>query len=182
MSAPVLHTARLLLRPTALEDFPRWAELAADVETCRFIGGVQPRSIVWRNLMAMAGAWSLTGVAFFSVIERSSGLWLGRVGPWCPEGWPGTEVGWSLHPDAAGKGYATEAAVAAIDYAFDVLGWNEVIHTIDPLNVASQNVARRLGSTRRGPGRLPEPHHEANVEVWGQSREEWPANRRRLLP
>lgn len=175
MTAPTLHTDRLILRPTALEDFERWAELAADAEACRFIGGTQPRPLAWRGLMAMAGCWALTGVAFFSVIERASGRWVGRVGPWNPEGWPGPEVGWSLHRDAWGKGYATEAAAAAMDYAFDELGWDQVIHTIDPLNVGSQNVARRLGSVLIGPGRLPEPHHEANVQIWGQSRAQWQA-------
>ena len=131
--------------------------------------------------MSMAGAWSLTGVAMFSVIERETGLWLGRIGPWQPLGWPGTEVGWSLHPDAHGKGYAMEAAVASIDYAFDVLGWTEVIHCIDPDNVPSQKLAERLGSHQPGPGTLPAPFETARVDIWGQSRDQWRA-RRALRP
>lgn len=178
MTGPVLETARLTLRPTAMEDFPRWAELMADPETARFIGGVQAPAATWRAMMSMAGAWSLTGVAMFSVIERESGLWLGRIGPWQPHGWPGTEVGWSLHPDAHGKGYAIEAAIASIDYAFDVLGWTEVIHCIDPDNVPSQKLAERLGSTNRGPGTLPPPFETARVDIWGQSRDQWRARGR----
>ena len=54
---------------------------------------------------------------------RMAGLWVGRLGPWTPDGWPGSEVGWGLHPDAQGKGYGLEGATAAIDYAFDALGW-----------------------------------------------------------
>ena len=178
MTGPILETERLTLRPTALEDFPRWAELMADPETARFIGGVQAPAATWRAMMSMAGAWSLTGVAMFSVIERETGLWLGRIGPWQPLGWPGTEVGWSLHPDAHGKGYAMEAAVASIDYAFEVLGWSEVIHCIDPDNVPSQKLAERLGSTNRGPGTLPAPFEAARVDIWGQSRDQWRARRR----
>ena len=178
MTGPILETERLTLRPTAMEDFPRWAELMADPETARFIGGVQAPAATWRAMMSMAGAWSLTGVAMFSVIERETGLWLGRIGPWQPLGWPGTEVGWSLHPDAHGKGYAMEAAVASIDYAFDVLGWTEVIHCIDPDNVPSQKLAERLGSTNRGPGTLPAPFETAGVDIWGQSRDQWRARRR----
>lgn len=161
-----------------MADFPRWAELMADPETARFIGGVQAPAATWRAMMSMAGAWSLTGVAMFSVIERETGLWLGRIGPWQPLGWPGTEVGWSLHPDAHGKGYAMEAAVASIDYAFDVLGWTEVIHCIDPDNVPSQKLADRLGSTNRGPGTLPAPFETARVDIWGQSRDQWRARAR----
>ena len=176
--SPILETERLILRPTAMEDFPRWAELMADAEAARFIGGVQASSTAWRGLMTMAGAWALTGVAMFSVIEKASGLWVGRLGPWTPDGWPGTEVGWGLHPDAQGKGYGVEGATAAIDYAFDVLGWTEVIHCIDPDNVPSQRLAERLGSTNLGPTRLPPPFETVPVDRWGQTRDQWKARRR----
>ncbi len=178
MTAPVIETERLILRPTALDDFPRWAEFQADAETTRFIGGPKTPPETWRILMSVAGAWSLTGVSFFSVIEKASGQWVGRIGPWRPEGWPGPEVGWSLHPDAAGRGYAHEAAVASLDYAFDVLGWDEVIHTIDADNAASIRLAERLGSRYRGPGRLPPPFEALPVGVWGQTRDEWRARTR----
>lgn len=169
----LIETDRLILRPPLMEDFERWAELMADPVAARYVGGVQARSLAWRGLMAMAGAWSLTGVAMFSVIEKSTGRWVGRLGPWQPDGWPGTEVGWSLHPDAHGNGYATEGARAAIDYAFNVLGWSDVIHCIDPDNIASQKVAQRLGSNLRGPGKLPPPHEHAPCELWGQTRAQW---------
>ncbi|HZV85706.1 MAG TPA: GNAT family N-acetyltransferase [Brevundimonas sp.] len=173
MTGPVLETGRLTLRPTAMEDFPRWAEMMGDPEAARFLGGAQPAATAWRGFMTMAGAWSLTGVSMFSVIERDTGLWLGRIGPWRPEGWPGTEVGWGLHPDAQGKGYGVEAATAAIDYAFDVLGWTDVIHCIDPDNRPSQRLAQRLGSTNLGPTRLPPPFHDLTMDRWGQNRDQW---------
>ena len=169
----MIETERLILRPAQLADLDRWAEMMADEESARYVGGVQPKSLVWRSVMGQAGAWALTGVAMFSVIEKSSGQWLGRVGPWCPYGWPGTEVGWSLHPDAWGKGYASEAARVMMDYAFTTLGWTDVIHCINPSNVRSQRVAGRLGSTLRGPGRLPAPYENDAVEIWGQTRDEW---------
>ena len=178
MTGPVIETERLTLRPTALEDFPRWAEMMGDEETARYLGGRQPRQLAWRGLMTMAGAWTLTGVAMFSLIERSTGLWVGRIGPWTPDGWPGTEVGWGLHRDAQGKGYGVEAATAAIDYAFDALGWTEVIHCIDPDNVPSRRLAERLGSTNLGPTRLPPPFETVPVDRWGQSRDQWRARSR----
>ncbi|MCI1728054.1 MAG: GNAT family N-acetyltransferase [Chiayiivirga sp.] len=175
---PQLETARLLLRPPQLQDFDRWAEFAADPVATRFVGGVQPRAMAWRSMMTMAGAWALQGHCMFSVIEKASGRWMGRLGPYQPEGWPGTEVGWSLHPEAWGRGYAREGASAAMDYAFDVLGWDEVIHCIDPNNAPSQRVAIALGSQLRGPGRMPPPFDQAPCEIWGQTRAEWRARPR----
>jgi RimJ/RimL family protein N-acetyltransferase len=173
MQEPVLETPRLLLRPTRREDFDSWAEFMGDEPSARHLGGVQSRSLAWRSFHVMAGVWHMQGFAMFSVIEKGSGRWVGRVGPWQPEGWPGTEVGWGISRERWGRGYATEAAVAAIDWAFDALGWSEVIHVIAPDNAASQAVARKLGSRNRGRGRLPAPFESAVVDVWGQTREEW---------
>ncbi len=149
----------------------------ADEEATRFIGGVQPRAVAWRGFLSMVGAWTIQGYAMFSVIEKDSGQWVGRLGPWVPEGWPGTEVGWSIARRAWGKGYATEGATAAIDWAFDDLGWDDVIHTIDPANTASRAVAQRLGSVCRGPGQLPAPYEHEPIEIWGQTRQAWRARR-----
>ena len=80
--------------------------------------------------------------------------------------------------EAWGKGYAMEGAVASIDWAFDHLGWTEVIHSIDPENAASQKVARRLGSTVLRTQPLPAPYEHLIVDIWGQSREQWRARRK----
>jgi RimJ/RimL family protein N-acetyltransferase len=173
---PTLETERLILRPTASEDFDPWAAFMAD-DASRFVGGPQARPPAWRGFASVAGAWVLQGFSMFSVIEKSSGAWVGRLGPWVPEGWPGTEVGWGLIPAAQGKGYAVEGSTAAIDWAFDTLGWTDVIHCIDPDNTPSQRVAQRLGATNRGPGRMPPPYENYPVEIWGQSREQWRARR-----
>lgn len=176
-SGPTLQTERLVLRPMQAEDFESWAAFMADEEGARFLGGAQPRSLSWRGFLSMAGAWQIQGFAMFSVIEKVSGRWVGRVGPWLPEGWPGTEVGWGIVREATGKGYATEASVATIDWAFDTLGWSEVIHTINADNLPSKAVAVRLGSGFRRMGRLPAPYEEPEVEIWGQTREQWRARR-----
>ena len=176
MSPPVLETDRLILRVPEPADFEAWAAFSADAETMEHLGGVMTRSAAWRHMAMVVGAWSLRGYSMFSVIEKSTGLWVGRLGPWRPEGWPGTEVGWGLARAAHGKGYATEGAAAAMDYAFEILGWDEVIHTIDPANTASQAVARRLGSRILRQTSLPPPISAA-VDVWGQTRAEWLARR-----
>jgi RimJ/RimL family protein N-acetyltransferase len=172
LSALRLETERLILRPTAREDFEEWAAFSADPEVMTHLGGVQTRSAAWRGFIAMAGAWQMQGFAMFSVIEKSSGRWLGRLGPWLPEGWPGTEVGWGLIRDAWGRGFGVEGATAAIDWAFDTLGWSEVVHTVSAGNLASKALAARLGSRYLRMGRLPSPL-DLDVEIWGQTRAEW---------
>jgi RimJ/RimL family protein N-acetyltransferase len=57
MSLPILETPRLLLRAPELCDLDRWAEVMANEESARYIGGIQTRSMVWRSMMAMRGAW-----------------------------------------------------------------------------------------------------------------------------
>jgi len=169
-------TPRLLLRPTQMPDFEGWASFMADPEATRFLGGAQPRALAWRGFMTMAGAWNLQGFAMFSVLERASGRWVGRLGPWMPDGWPGTEVGWGIIRACWGQGYALEGAAAAIDWAFDELGWSDVIHVIDSKNAASQAVARKLGSKLTGTALMPAPI-DAVVDIWGQSRAAWRAQR-----
>ena len=150
----------------------------ADEESARFVGGVQAPSAAWRGLAAVAGAWALDGFSMFSVIEKASGRWVGRLGPWRPHGWPGTEVGWGIVRDCWGKGYATEGSAAAMDWAIDHLGWTDIIHCIDPANAPSQAVAQRLGSRNRGPGRMPPPFENAPIDIWGQTAAEWRARLR----
>jgi RimJ/RimL family protein N-acetyltransferase len=175
-NGPFLMTERLILRPPSAEDFEGWAAFHADPETMRFLGGVQGRAEAWRSLCAMAGAWTIRGFAMFSMIRRDTGEWIGRTGPWYPDGWPAREVGWGIAREYAGKGYAAEAAGASIQYAFDVLGWDAVIHIIDPANAPSIALAERMGSTNQGPTQMPPPFHEFKVDAYGQSKEEWQAN------
>lgn len=180
---PLITTERLILRPPVAEDFDAYADYVADPVAMEMIGGAQVRAVAWRSFMAYAGAWATTGVSMFFVFERdddeSEGRFVGRIGPWAPEGWPGNEVGWGLRTDAHGKGYAMEAAIACMDFAFEELGWEEVIHTIDPKNTASQNVARKLGSHNLGECLLPAPIDKV-VDRWGQSRSQWMDRRAEL--
>lgn len=180
---PTLTTPRLILRPPEQADFDGFATMCADPETMRFLGGVVPRDAAWRLLATLAGSWALLGHGMFSVLERDTGRWVGRLGPWYPGGaagsWPGTEVGWGLLRETTGRGYATEGAEAAIDWAVDHLGWTHVIHCIDPLNTPSIAVAERLGAAleRRDVAMAP-PFDAHRVDIYGQSAAAWRARRR----
>jgi RimJ/RimL family protein N-acetyltransferase len=141
--APTLTTDRLTLRGWRPEDLKRYAELTADPEVMRFMGGVLDVPQTWREIALFAGHWELRGYGLW-VVEHDGEL-IGRVGLWYPEGWPGLEVGWLLARDAWGHGYATEAARAAVEYAWSELGAEELISLIVPDNTASAAVAGRLG-------------------------------------
>ncbi len=178
---PTLETERLILRPPVQHDLDAWAEAMADPQAQRYLGGAQPRPVAWRAMATMTGAWSLLGVSMFSVIRKADRRWIGRIGPWRPEGRPGPEVGWGLSRDAWGQGYAMEAAMRTMDWAFDHLGWSEAIHTIDPDNAPSIALAHRLGSERLRSSALPPPFADKVVDVYGQTAGQWRARRRAAL-
>lgn len=174
---PTLETERLILRPPTSDDFQPWCAFHADEVVMEHLGGVQGPELTWRSLCGMTGAWTISGFSMFSIIEKASGNWLGRLGPWQPEGWPGTEIGWGLSRDAWGKGYATEGAAACMDYVVDILGWDEIIHTILPDNTGSIRVAERLGARLLRQAPTPPPFEGLIWDVYGQTADEWRARR-----
>lgn len=179
IQTPTLETERLLLRVPIHEDFERYAEFFCS-EAAAPIGGPLSRGVAWRRFLQMPGAWMVQGFAMFSVIEKERGVWIGQAGPWYPDGWPGREVGYSFHQDAQGKGYATEAVVACMDYVFDVLGWDEVCHTIKSDNMPSKAVAKRVGSDYLGKVELMPPWDHLDAESWGQTKAQWHQHRTSL--
>lgn len=163
---PILQTERLLLRGWKEADLDPFARMMADPEVTRFIGGVQPRSNVWRAIAMYAGLWMLRGYGPWVVERKSDGAFLGRVGLWQPESWPGVELAWSLDRPYWGNGYATEAAKAALDYGFMHLAMPKLVSLIDPENAPSQRVAMRLGETKGPPITVELYGRRFSAEVW----------------
>ena len=142
---PTIETERLLLRPFAESDLDAWADIVADEETTEFIGGVQSREDAWRQIAMYLGHWTLRGYGQWAVEVKRSGRFIGRAGPWFPEGWPELEIGWTLARDVWGEGYATEAGRAAMEWAFSELGLDRVASVVATDNARSRAVAVRLG-------------------------------------
>ena len=142
---PTVRTERLVLRPFANDDLDSWAAIVADPETARYVGGVMDRATAWLRLAAYHGHWVLRGYGQWAVESRASGELLGRAGLWFPEGWPELEVGWTLARSAWGRGYATEAGRAAIEWGRSELGLERIASVINPANERSIAVAQRLG-------------------------------------
>lgn len=174
METPTLETERLVLRTFREGDTDAYAEMTADPEVMRFLGGKpMSRQEAWRNMAMVLGHWHLRGFGFWAVEEKSSGELVGRVGCWQPEGWPQLEVGWALRRRFWGRGYATEAARASVEYAFTSLNQTRVISLIAPDNVNSIRVAERLGERPQGEWEV----FGTKVIIYAVGREEWKAAR-----
>ncbi|MGY1810996.1 GNAT family N-acetyltransferase [Blastococcus sp. SYSU D00669] len=147
----LLRTERLRLRTwtTSAADVARLTDLYGREEVTRWIGGtpsVPPADLPARWAAVHAaderfGCWA---------VERADGVVAGTVllRP-LPNGVGEVEVGWHLHPDSWGCGYATEAARAVVDRAFEA-GLPEVYAVVRPGNERSVAVCRRLGMTHLG--------------------------------
>jgi RimJ/RimL family protein N-acetyltransferase len=170
---PVIETTRLILRPWRSDDVAANTVMLSDPDTARFIAAdgkpITSELSGWRNAAVMSGHWALHGFGMFAVEERSSGKYVGRVGPWSPPGWPGFEVGWGIARECRGKGYAIEAARASIDWVFATFEIDEIIHCIELTNAPSQAVARKLGARKDREGDL----FGKAADIWVTSRKSW---------
>ena len=124
--------------------------------------GPLSRDGAWRGIALFIGHWTLRGYGHFALEEKSTGAFVGYCGPWFPLGFPEREIGWALLPTAQGKGYATEAAKCARDYAYGTLGWLTAISLVAPENVPSRRVAERLKARLDGTTEL----RGKLVQIW----------------
>jgi RimJ/RimL family protein N-acetyltransferase len=175
----ILETERLILRPWTLEDFDDFAAMCADPQVMRFLaedGKPLTRFGAWRAMAGIVGHWTLRGFGLFAVVERETGAFVGRVGPWEPEGWPDFEIGWALRSQFWGRGYAAEAVTRCIDQAFTEFDRSHLSSFILPDNTRSIRVAERVGERLEGESTLP---HLADRKVlqYGLSRKEWELRR-----
>jgi len=172
-AAPTLETPRLILRGWRPEDLEPYAAMLAEPETARFVtrwGEPYSPAEVWSEMAFLIGHWQMLGHGMFVVEERSSGAFLGRVGPLAPPTWPGFEIAWALARHATGKGYAQEAARAAIDWSFETFPLDRIVSIIHPDNEASQRVAERVGERRTDERFTP---FRDRCDVWELRREDW---------
>ena len=177
IASPRLETERLILRPPKEADFEDWAAAHADPDAMRFTyGDPQSRDDAWRIMAMVLGHWTMRGYGFYSVLEKASGRWVGRVGPWCPEGWPRPEVGWLIAAPFQRRGFALEASRVCMDHVVDDMGWDRVGHLILEDNAPSQAVAKALGS--RPEEAIADFRGRGSARMWGQRAEDWRAQRK----
>lgn len=142
------ETPRLRLRLPEASDAQPLLEIHQDPEVIKYVllgaplGGI---TVAWRNIATMIGHWHLRAYGQWTVVEKASGDVIGRVGLWNPEGWPGIELGWIIRRSRWGNGFATEAARAALEWAWEKVDTDHIISIIQPDNLPSIRVAEKIG-------------------------------------
>lgn len=150
--APRIETERLILRESRREDFDAYCVMLSDAEVTRHLGGAVPdRSAAWEKFSRTPGFWVLLGYGLWIVEEKASGRLAGNLGfgqferpidpplPDIPEG------AWVFDKWAHGKGFASEALAAALDWADSNLPNRGYCCIIDPGNAPSLALAGKFG-------------------------------------
>jgi RimJ/RimL family protein N-acetyltransferase len=141
-----LQTERLILRRPEPGDYGAFRTFMTS-DRSKGLDGPKPIGDVWRAYAAELGHWEMLGYGMWAVTVRGDNDAVALVGPWTPEDWPETEIGWMVFdPKVEGTGVAYEAAKAAIAHAFDALNWRTAVSYIDPDNVRSIALAQKLGA------------------------------------
>lgn len=169
----MIETERLILRQPIRADFEDFAEMFADADVRKYTGGVYSKPKAWASFCAWCGEWALQGYSFFSVIEKSNGKWVGRCGAINRDDFGLPELGWSFMKPAQGKGYAREAANAALDWGMKDLGWQENFLFINAENEPSLKMARDLGYSQIPNFNHPFEFHSKRLEIYRIGLNEW---------
>ncbi len=128
----------------------------ADPEVVRHIGGVPSgRDRTWQRLLAYVGHWTLLGFGYWAVTERSTGAFVGELGfanferDLDLDVAVNPELGWAFTSRVRGRGYASEAALAALAWRDEWIDGSQTIALVDPENHASLRVAQKCGFMER---------------------------------
>ena len=150
--APVIETERLRLRPWRKDDFRPYHAILSQPEVHRHFGPTPMNAEeAWRRLTSFVGGWQLVGFGMWAVEEKANGKLVGIVGlfnAWRgldPEFGEKPEMGWIMAAETHGKGMASEACDAALDWAERNLKPTPIWAIIAPANEPSLKLAERLG-------------------------------------
>jgi RimJ/RimL family protein N-acetyltransferase len=148
------NTERLILRRWLPEDLAPFAELNADADVRRFFAGTLSREQSDADVDRFDAMFEQQGYGLWAVERRDTGEFIGFTGlaP-MPAGIPGeggVEVGWRLARAHWGFGFATEAALSALSFAFDELGLAHVNSFTAVGNTRSRSVMERIGMSQHG--------------------------------
>ena len=147
-----LETDRLCLRPWRTSDHDALHRIFSDEAMFRYSHrGPMSCEESWSLLLRQIGHWSAFGHGVFALVDKASGELVGEAGPGAfrrrlgPDFDPFPEMTWSIVPDAQGKGYAAEAAAAALAWVGGQMRVRRTVCLIHTGNEPSLAVADRLG-------------------------------------
>ncbi|HEU5327768.1 MAG TPA: GNAT family N-acetyltransferase [Thermomicrobiales bacterium] len=148
----ILQTPRLTLRELDPADLDFVAAMLAHPEVMRYWPRCYTRAEAEDWITRQQARYAQDGFGYWLVVERATGQPVGQAGllALTVDGRADTALGYILHRPCWGRGFATEAGAACLDYAFTTLGQPRVIAPIRPENTPSRAVAARLG-LREGP-------------------------------
>jgi RimJ/RimL family protein N-acetyltransferase len=156
----MLATERLFLRQWCEADRAPFAAMNADPAVMEFMPSRLTREQSDALVDRFSAMLEAEGMTFYAVQERVSGDFVGAVGLF-PVGQlpfaPAVEIGWRLGVESWGKGYASEAARAALAHGFDSLGLDEIVAYTAAPNLRSQRVMERIGMIRDVAGDFDHP-------------------------
>ena len=156
-SVPHLHTERLTLSEYRRLDFDAFAAHCADPVSAAHLV-LADRQAAWRIFCSQAGLWLIHGAGWWAVEEKATGQLVGTVGAFFREDATVMELGWNTYRAFWGRGFANEAAAAALSHALEIRREPKVRALIASTNESSLRVARRLGLT-----------YEAQTEIYGKA-------------
>lgn len=171
-----LETERLRLRQWRVGDWEGLHRAYGDPEVMRWHGRPNGLSLAETAyaIGRMSAQWEERGYGMWAAEERDGGELVGRIGllyhPDSPAEDDRVEIAWSLQQDRWGRGYATEGALAARDWAFRRLDIPRLVSITIPENRRSWHVMEKLGLTRRAER---QPWHGFDVEWWALDRPDW---------
>ncbi|WP_399632678.1 GNAT family N-acetyltransferase [Sporosarcina sp. SG10008] len=141
-----IETARLIIRPPSIEEFDEYWEMNNDPEAKKYTGGVIKLS--YDETLAIrkkvCDRFESSDSKVFSVIEKSTGMYIGYCGFKYCELLNGTEICYGYNRSAWGKGYGQEAAMATLPYAFETLKLKILVSAVNPKNIASERILRKI--------------------------------------
>lgn len=143
---PVLETERLSLRAPTMEDFPAFAEIEMS-ERAVYMGGPLNREDTWLDFTQCLASWMLNGYGMWTVVTKDGAL-QGFVTVCRGFEDLEPELGYFFLESATGKGFASEAAKAARQWAVDTLEVRSLVSYIDGKNTASMRVSEKVGGRR----------------------------------
>jgi RimJ/RimL family protein N-acetyltransferase len=148
----MIETARLMLRPSTLEDYEPYAAMVAEPEVYRYASAApMSREDAWHRILSRTGHWAALGYGLFAVIDRQSGAFVGETGlgkfrrGLGPDFDADDEAAWVFTGTVHGKGIAQEAARAALGWYDRTRQQRRSVCIIRPENEASLRLAAKLG-------------------------------------